>query len=279
MTEVRDEAGTWFHPLISPFNPRRLGRRRLLMIGGGGLAAAAAAPHLRLVAAQDTPASPEAVTGLEITGDEDAVALLEQAAQVMADLETFSFEITTVAGETSIFGMLTLESIEGSVRRPIDFTATIEASTPIGSMSVTAVGVDGTAWVQNPLSDGEWVSLEEVGDISAIINPDSLILGAINVIQNATIEGSDQIDGVEAVRIAGTVDISDAADRISDGSAELPSELSTEPLGVLIWLDDENHVLEIELDGAILEAESDDVVRSFRFFGFDEPVQIEAPEV
>jgi hypothetical protein len=276
MTTVRDEAGTWFHPLISPYNPRRLARRRLLMIGGGGLAAAAAAPHLRLVAA---PASPEPIGDMEITGEDDAVALLEQAAQVMAALETFSFEITTVAGETSIFGMLTLESIEGSVRRPLDFTATIDASTPIGSMSVTAVGVDGSAWVQNPLSDGEWVALEEVGDISAVINPDSLILGAINVIQDATIDGSDQIDGVDAVRIAGTVDISVAADRISGSSVELPSELSTEPLGVLIWLDDANHVLEIELDGPILEAEQDDVIRSFRFFAFDEPVQIEAPEI
>lgn len=244
MTTVRDDADTWFHPLITPYNPRRLGRRRLLMIGGGGLAAAMAAPRLTLVAAQDM-ASPEATGDFEVTGEDDAVAMLRQAAQVMADLETFSFEIATISGETSIFGMLTLESIEGSVRRPLDFTATVDVSTPIGSMSVTAVGIDGSAWIQNPLSDGEWISFTEVGDIAAIVNPDSLILGSINVIQDATIEGSDTIDGVEALRIAGTVDISEMADRVTADTGELPAELSTEPLGIMIWLDDEHHVLEI----------------------------------
>ncbi len=279
MTNVRDDAGAWFHPLITPYNPRRLGRRRLLIIGGGGIAAAMSAPHLTLVAAQDSPASPEAPGAFEVTGEDDAVAHLQQAAQVMAALETFSFEIATIAGETSIFGMLTLESIEGSVRRPIDFTATIEASTPIGSMSVTAVGIDGSAWIQNPLSDGEWIAFTEIGEIAAIVNPDSLILGSINLVQDATLDGSDRIDGVDAIRIAGTVDISEMASRVNASTEELPAELSTEPLDVLIWLDDEHHVLEIELDGPILAAEDDNIIRSFRFFGFDEPVEIEAPDI
>ncbi len=279
MTTVRDETGAWFHPLITPYNPRRLGRRRLLMIGGGGLAAAVAAPRLTLVAAQDTPASPEAPGGFEVTGEDDAVAHLRQAAQVMAGLETFSFEIVTIAGETSILGMLTLDSIEGGVRRPQDFVATIEASTPLGSLSVTAVGVDGAAYIQNPLSDGEWISFSEVGDIAAIVNPDSLILGSINLIQNATIEGADRIDGVNAIRIAGTVDISEMASQVNASSEDLPAELSTEPLGVLVWLDDEHHVLEIELDGPILEAEAENVIRSFRFFAFDEPIEIEIPNI
>jgi hypothetical protein len=282
MTTPSNAPEQWFHPLIGRSEPR-LSRRRLMLMSGAGMAAAAATrADLNLVAAQTPEATPGSMGPLiqeRITGDEDAVAELRSAAQAMADLETFEFEIETVRGESTIFQGLAVDKIEGAVRRPTDFTATVTVSLPIGSISVTAVGTEGSAWVQDPLSDGQWIELEGAEGITAVINPDTLILSSIGLIQNATIDGTERVDGVETTVIAGEVNFAETANDLSNGSLDLPAEITAESLPVLIWIDDMHRVLEIEVTGPIVSSESSDVIRSIRFFAFDEPVDIEAPDV
>lgn len=251
-----------------------MNRRRLFLVGGTGLAVAMTGVNL---ASAQTP-SADPVT--DATGEDDAVALLERAATAMAALQTFGFEIQTVAGETSIMGLLTINDITGAVSRPLDFTATIEVGSPIGTIDISAIGKDGNAWIQNPLSDGEWITLAEMGgDILTIINPDSLILASIGLIQNATLDGTESVDGQEATRIAGTIDLAGTAESVMGDSNDVPAELATEPLDVMVWIDENDHVLEIELSGPVLASEADDVIRSISFFDFDEPVDIEEPPV
>ncbi len=282
MTSSTISSERWFHPLITTAEPQ-MNRRRLLMLSGTGLALAAGArPDLRLVAAQTPAATPDALAPTildQITGDEDAVALLRESAATMAALQSFQFEIDTIRGESTIFEGLSVDLIEGAVRRPYDFTATVTVGLPIGNLDVTAVGLDGTAWVEDPLNAGEWIALEGGEDIVALVNPDTLILSSIGLIQDATIDGTEQIDGEEASVVAGFVDFAETAEQLSGGAVALPAEVSTEPLPVLIWIDAEGHVLEIEVSGPILTSESSDVVRAIRFFEFDEPVEIERPEI
>ncbi len=254
-----------------------------MLLSGSGLALAAAArPDLRLVAAQTPAASPEAATGAiqdQLSGDDDAVALLRESAAAMAALESFQFEIDTVRGESTIFQGLSVDLIEGAVRRPYDFTATVTVGLPIGELDVTAVGLDGTAWLEDPLNAGEWITLEGGEDIVALVNPDTLILASIGLIQDATIDGAEQVDGEDTTVVAGFVDFAATAERLAGGVVELPAEVSAEPLPVLIWINGERRVVEIEIGGPILTSESSDVVRAIRFFEFDEPVEIEAPDL
>lgn len=277
MTSSPDSPEQWFHPLIARSEPR-LNRRRLMLMTSSGLAAAAATrPALRVVGAQTPAASP--LIEDQLTGGDDAVSLLRDAAAAMAALDSFRFEIETVRGESTIFQGLSVELIEGGVRRPFDFTATVTVNLPFGSLDVTAVGLDGAAWVQDPLTDGEWIALEGSDDIVALINPDTLILSSIGLIQDATIDGTDQVDGVDATVVAGTVSFAGAAEQIGGDEGELPVEVTSEPLPVLIWIDGENRVLEIEILGPILSSESSDVVRAVRFFDFNEPIEIEQPDL
>jgi lipoprotein LprA len=262
------ETDTWFHPLTAKaVNP--VNRRRFLTLVGAGAAAAAARPHLSLVA-QTPAASPEAA----IEGDPDAVALLDAAAAAMADLDSFAFEIETVQGESTILDGLTLGLIEGDVRRPIDFTATVTVSLPFGGLTVTAIGVDGQAWIQNPLDDGAWISLADAADVIALVNPDTLILAALKFITDVEIDGTEKVDGTDTTRLTGVIDLSGLAPEMDDEAAV---SVAAEPLDATIWIDDENMIREIELAGPLLTSESDDVVRVVRFFDFNEPVDIEAP--
>jgi lipoprotein LprA len=265
---MTNDTDTWFHPLTAKaVNP--VNRRRFLTLVGAGAAAAAARPQLSLVA-QTPAASPEAA----IQGDPEAVALLDAAAAAMADLDSFAFEIETVQGESTILEGLTLGLIEGNVRRPIDFTATVTVSLPFGGLTVTAVGIDGQAWIQNPLDDGAWISLADAAEVIALVNPDTLILAALRFITDLEIDGTEQVDGVDTTRLTGVIDLSDLAQGMDDDAAVA---LAGEPLDVTLWIDDESMIREIELVGPLLTSESDDVVRVVRFFDFNEPVEIEAP--
>lgn len=278
MTMTSGPEERWFHPLIAR-SDSRLHRRRLFALAGTGIATAVAAPTLTLVSAQTPEASPASDLADLATGDEDALALLRQAAQTMADLDTFTFELETIQGESTILEGFTLESITGAIRRPFDFTATVSVGVPFGTIDLNAVGTEGKAWIQNPLDDGAWVDLADAADVIALVNPDRLILSSIGVIQDARIQDTEQVGGVETTRIAGTIDFAQAADQLGGGDIELPPEVSQSPIPVLIWIDPEHRVVEIEIEGPILTSESDDVIRSVTFADFNEPVEIEVPDV
>jgi hypothetical protein len=278
MTMTPGSEDRWFHPLIARSNSR-LHRRRLFALASTGIATAVAAPTLTLVSAQTPEASPASDLAHLATGDEDALALLRQAAQTMSDLDTFTFELETIQGESTILEGFTLEAITGAIRRPYDFTATVSVGVPFGTIDLTAVGTEGKAWIQNPLDDGAWVDLADAADVIALVNPDRLILSSIGVIQDAHIQDTEQVGGVETTRIAGTIDFAEAADQLGGGDIELPPEVSQSPIPVLIWIDPEHRVVEIEIEGPILTSESDDVIRSVTFADFNEPVEIEVPDV
>ncbi|HYJ12660.1 MAG TPA: LppX_LprAFG lipoprotein [Thermomicrobiales bacterium] len=269
MTSPNDT--NWSHPLITSFQPRQFNRRRLVLMTGAGLAAATSVVPLHLVTAQES--SPVAETA--ISGDDDARPLLERAVRAMAELDTFGFEIETIAGETSIMPGINLGLVEGAVRRPNDFIASVEVSTPVGSLDLLAVGIGDQAWIQDPLSDGEWISLEGIGDISAILNPDTLVLTSISVIQGARLDGEEKVDGFETIRIAGTINLAETAAMVDEAA----DQISSEPLDVLVWVNAEDQIVEIEISGAILASEDDSVIRSIRFFDFNKPVDIEQPPI
>lgn len=280
----------WTHPLISRVDPS-LNRRRLLLLGTTGLAAAfvTQSGSAQVATPDATPGgTPEgtpvipgvASLGEGLTGDPEAVEILRNAARVMAELSSFAFEIETTRGESTIFQGLNVREITGAVRRPVDFTATVSVDLPFGAIDVTAVGVDGRAWLQDPLGDGEnWIPLEGSENIVALINPDTLIVNSIGLIQDAQLDGTEELDGVETTRLAGTIDFAATAERLTGGSVGLPAQIAAEPLPVLVWVDDQGRVLEIEVSGPIVTTETEDVVRVIRFFNFNEPVEIEAPPV
>ncbi|MGC4108521.1 MAG: LppX_LprAFG lipoprotein [Thermomicrobiales bacterium] len=261
----------WHHPLIRP-----LSRRRLMLSSLAGVCALTVAPSLpvaQVMAAQEA-STPSA------TGDDDAIALLEKASQTMAELQTFHFEIETLAGGDTSLGV-NLESVVGDVRRPTDFQAVIEAKVPFGTIKVRAVGIDGVFSIQNPLAtDGSWMTLSADNELFALVNPDIVLLLAVRAVQDATINGQEKLDGVQTTLVTGQIDFQQIAATLGNGNegSQVASQLATQPVDVLIWIDDETRVHAIELDGALLAIDSDSSSRMISFSAFNEPVEIAAPE-
>ena len=254
--------------------------RRLLAVG---TVVAAMAPSFRAVAGNEDHGTP-APSGTPVTaveGDADAVALLEAAAGALAALETFGFELATTRGVSTILEGFELKDVEGVVRRPLDVEAEVTLGLPIGEITIKAVGVDGEFWIQDPLSDGEWISLGGDPQIQSLINPAALITSAVRLVQDAQITGTEKVGGIETTVVEGTVDFSSELKSIANLAGEsesLQQYLAEGARDVTFWIDEENRVVELEIRGPLFAAESDDVVRVLRFFDFNEPVQIEVPE-
>ncbi len=212
----------------------------------------------------------------------DAPAILERSAETMLDLESFHFTISTPVGKTLLVDGVQLNRVEGDVVRPMSFKATFSVDLGIASLDLQAIGIDTTLWVANPLEGGAFTQLTGGADQPvpplALLNPDQLIMQAVNLIPEPVVAGSEEIDGVETTVISGTFDPSDITIAGTPVAESFTGDI--EPLTVLLWIDEENRVVRADFAGALLPSEQGGgrIVRRVDLSGFDQPVTIEPPE-
>ena len=229
---------------------------------------------------------------------EDAAAqeILTGAARAMAGVQSFQFSLTTEQGQTIIMDALELKDVTGAIQRPDRFRAVASASVAILEVDVEVIGIGTQLWVKNPLggaAGGEEyieVDLSEGGTeqaLAELVNPDRILLRAVDLLENPVVRGEDEIDGVATTVIEGTFDPSEAIGLVpgtpavaSDAATQAAVETGLElagPVPTLIWIDADGLVRRIRVEGPILTSEATDVVRRLDLFAYNEPVEIEAP--
>lgn len=242
----------------------RIDRRTLV---GSAIALGLFGSVMNAVAQTATPATYAA-------GDADALAVLQSAGQAILELETFSFSLETTSGSSTIFPGIEIESIKGSVRRPMDVQATLTVHALIQSLSLSAVAVDGDLYIQNPLNGGAWENMGSAPEIVNMINPDWILQLGLQQIQDAHITSTK--DGVTLVE--GYFDLSEALQNLDDESqAALGSYLAQTPVDIAFWINEDNLITAAELYGPIFSSESADVEKRIELSNFNEPVDIEVP--
>jgi hypothetical protein len=222
--------------------------------------------------------------------DDEAVALLNMAAQRMATLQSFRFKLSTVNGQSTILDNLELVGAEGAVLRPDSFEATITAKVAIIEVKVRTVGIGNRLWVTDPTTSEERyieVTGGATGDpsqtenLADLINPDRLLLEAVRFVTDPEIEDTETIDGIETTLVTGTFDASALAAfaPATPEAGEIGIDLlALGEMPILIWIDDQGYVLRIELEGPLTTSESPNVIRRLDLFDFDEPIEIPEPE-
>ena len=208
----------------------------------------------------------------------EATELLEHATTTIAGVASFHFKLTTPRGQTRFMENFELTGIEGDVQRPDRFRATITAKAAIIELTVKVVGVGTQLWVTDPMSQEErYVEIDlhqgQGASAAALLNPDRVLLAALHFIENPTVAGEDEIDGVETTRIAGTFDLA----RVAPSGTPVPGLQLQDPLLVSFWIDDAGHLRRLELDGPLTTDEPPDVRRRLDLSAFDEPVDIQPP--
>jgi hypothetical protein len=143
-------------------------------------------------------------------------------------------------------------------------------------MEIGAVAVDGEFYVQDPLSGGNWQQFGSAQGIANMVNPDWIIVAAVNQIKDASI--TDESD--ESTLVEGYLDFSETLSQAQGGdSAELEQLLAMKPVDIAIWINGDNLIERVELYGPIFASESPDVEKRIELGGFNEPVEIEKPVV
>lgn len=244
----------------------RVSRRSFVGSLAGLGALATVAPAFAQIA---TPAN-------QSEGDADALEVLKAAGSNVLALDTFTFSLETTAGKSTVFPGVELVSVDGAVRRPIDLSATLNVKALTQTMEISAVSVDGEFYVQDPLSGGAWQNLGSAPEISSMINPDWMVMAAVNLIQDANI--TSQKDDVTLIE--GYINLADSMGELEGAEMEQVKQfLASGPVDVAFWIDEANYITTVELYGPFFASESADVEKRIEFSGFNEPVDIEKPAV
>lgn len=210
--------------------------------------------------------------------EEEARALLTEAAAAMAKVSSFHFELTTEGGVTTIMEELEVGAVEGDVVRPDRFRATVTAKfADFVSLDLHVVGIGDRLWVTDPRSGNGTMIEISISDADGeplvdLLNPDRLLLQAVDFIQDPKIADTEEIDGVETTRIEGTFDPSSL-----DIGTPVPVALDLSPKPVAIWIDGDGRVVRLRLEGPLTEAEHPDIVRTLDLSDFDAEVEITPP--
>lgn len=249
---------------------RRIAPRTSRRTFVGAATTAIALANIAPIFAQDsTPAS-------QAEGESDAVAVLKSAGEAVLALNTFTFDMSTTNGSSTIFPGVDLVSVVGAVRRPYDFVATLSVKAFVQTMEIGAVAVDGEFYIQDPLSGGDWQQFGSAQGIANMVNPDWIITAAVNQIKDATITS----DSGDLTLVEGYLDFTEALSQVDGGDAsELEQLLAMKPIDVAIWINGDNLIERVELYGPIFASESNDVEKRIELGGFNEPVEIEKPAV
>lgn len=237
-------------------------------IVGSALALAAFAKVAPVFAQTSTPAS-------QAEGDADALEVLRAAGQRILNLDTFTFSLETTSGTSTVFPGVELVSVEGAVRRPMDLTATMNVKAFMQTMQLSAVMVDGDFYVQNPLSGGAWENMGQAPEIATMINPDWILMAAINLIQDANI--TSERDG--QTLIEGYMDLSQTLSTLGSDTEQLQQFLASGPVDIAFWIDEADYITRAELYGPIFASETSDVEKRIELKNFNEPVEINPPAI
>ncbi len=219
------------------------------------------------------------------TAQDDAQAQLDATASAMLALQSFHFNLETTAGKSIFQDAFELKSVEGDVVRPASFQASVGVKLAILDLTFEVVSVDGNLWVKNPIGGGDSFIQVTGGDSDfelppmELLNPDSLVQGALAHLDNPQISGTETLDGQETTVLTGTFD---PAELISAGSTTIAGSAisaASQPLDVKMWIDDQDRLVQIDFVGALFSFEegSGRLVRRITFSNFDTDISIAPP--
>jgi hypothetical protein len=163
-----------------------------------------------------------------------------------------------------------MQKAKGAVARPDRLEATIAAKLGVVTVDVKVISVGGRVWVRLVGVDEEIGIDQNVARV--LLDPSAILIGAVETIEEPRLLGTETIDERTVTVIGGTVDPTSLT-----AGTDNPVLTQSGPLPVELAIDEDGYVRRLLLEGPLIRADSDDVVRQLDLSEFDQPVTIEAP--
>ena len=214
-------------------------RQRVL----GAVVALGAAAALALTACSsdsDTEPTPAA-------SDPAATELLNKAADATEALTGAHLKITVDGAIQSI----NATGVEADVNTKPTVSGKGTATLNMGGKTAEApfvyidnafyANVDGEGWIN--YGDGR-----SIYDVAQVLNPETGVPSILRGLEGAKTDGTEQIDGVTATKVTGTVPAKTVAGLT--GATGEDATTSTDPLDTTVWITDENQVARVLVEPA-----------------------------
>lgn len=201
------------------------------------------------------------------TATPGAQEILAAAAERFEALTSFHFELDHNSGGTEIVQDLLMERASGEVEEPDRLRADLEVESPLGNVDVSVIAIGQRVWLD---IFGEYQELPGVSAVE-IFDPNQGIPNVAENIEGATIAGSEQVGGEEAMIVEGSV-----ASEYLAGIAPIAD--SGEDVTVRVWIGRETALIHrVVVTGKIASEDPEDMERTIELSRFDEDFAIEAP--
>jgi len=206
----------------------------------------------------------------------DAVTLLSQASDSLAETETLRFNLE-IDGDTFVdeAGTIRLLAARGDLARPdrVDVEFQVEL---LGAqtVSIRMITIDDEAWTTNLLSGAWEPSPEEFGYNPTVLFDDQGGLGPVaGRLNSPQVLDAETIGGRETWPVQGTVD-NDTISSLTSGTAD------GEVITVTLWVDQESsNVLQLQLTEPDDTDKENPATWTMRLTGHNQDVTIERPDL
>jgi hypothetical protein len=219
--------------------------------------------------ADDTVATDDAD---DTVATDDADAILDQAAERFAELETAKFELDgTGYIEIDEIGEVSLNDAEGQIERPDRAEIDIAVDTAIADVPVTVVTYNGEVYIKDPVAGSTHTAPDDFQFNPAIMfDEDEGIPALIRSVEDAELLDEDEdVDGRAAYKIYGIIE-GELIQRATAGTFP-----ATDDVDFNVWIDKETYdVLKILAEDPTEETDS---VWEMWIYDHNEPVEIDDP--
>ncbi|MCY3562929.1 MAG: LppX_LprAFG lipoprotein [bacterium] len=206
--------------------------------------------------------------------DVDVDALLTGAGEVMAAMSTARFSMVDELESGAKFFGTTFKRMETEVESPDSFRMVVDVEAPgFGFVEIEMMAVGEEAYLKLS-ADAPWnpLPLEQVPfNFSGLGFTLQDLLTTIK--DGAVVAGRESLDGVQTIRVDGTLSSEQLSDLIS----------SVDPghaVSLGLWIDETDHALkQIRIAGRIYNDDAPETVRLLTIEGIDVSVDIELPDL
>ena len=217
----------------------------------------------------------------EATG---AAGVIAQATQKTTDAGSarFSGSISGVGlpggvGNTEGSSTVKMEGAYDFTNRQLDATASVGALGENGKIRI--ISTDGNTYMQMPQIGDKWLkaNLSELGMSDTFTNPEEAFAQLRNV-ANLREVGPDTVDGVQATKYTGTVDLNAALADSGVSEQDLKGQELDGTSDMAVWVDGEGRVIKMtSRTAATLGKQDVSNEATMRFYDFGAELEIDPP--
>jgi hypothetical protein len=206
---------------------------------------------------------------------DDAQALLTASATAMGAVQSFHFVITIENGELTILDRLQLTRAEGDVEQPHTLQVSVTGKVKVLPVTANVIIIGDDVWAAVSPREEKYAKIDpdrvEKLQLDTEFDPTTVLLKTIGYIDTPVITGTEELNGVPATVVEGTVDLGETT------SGTPADGLAQQPVQVKLWVDSANLVQRLQTIGPLLEGQPEGIVHQLDLTKFNEPVHIVAP--